>query len=287
MADSGKPLFQTQRSRVLGLYKEANQPFIAGTMPYHSVKSLMFSIADVDLTNGLAFAIARRGQFMDFFSYGVGDRINLGNLTNYQATESETNLAKGKSTNGASDFVIEGIGFSARAMFIKYSTDSGVITPAAPTDPDVISAFAGELPIWDPASIVMVPQGQSPANLENGLFQALLPHLSLEFEWDRKRTAKLGVCDLLPQAGGASYLRANGVPASDNRYEIPEGYVWRRDGEPDGEFVARVTLERALVVPISLRSLITTPADFAAPENLQIELMMRLFGLEVQLPSAN
>ncbi|OFW65959.1 MAG: hypothetical protein A2Y74_05350 [Actinobacteria bacterium RBG_13_63_9] len=287
MADSNKPLFQTQRARVLGLYKENAQPFIASTMPYHSVRSLAFNIVDIDETNGLAFAVARRGQFMDFFGYGVGDRIQLGNVQNFQASEAETNLAKGKSTNGAADFIIEGIGMSCRAMLIQYSTGSGVITPAAPTDPDVVACMAGTLPIWDPASIVMVPQGQSPANLENGLFQALMPLLSLEFEWDRKRTAKLGVCDLLPQAGGASYLRANGVPSSDNRYEIPEGYVWRRDGEPDGEFVARVTLERALVVPISLRSLITTPTDFAAPLNLQIELLMRLYGLEVQLPSAN
>jgi hypothetical protein len=287
MADPNRPLFQTQRSRVLKLYQEANQPFIASTMPYHSVRSLAFDVVDVDTTNGLAWGVARRGQTMDFFGYGVGDRITLGAVQNFQATEAETNLAKGKSTNGAADFIIEGVGMSCRALLINYSIGSGVIVPVAPTDPDVVAAFAGTVPVWDPASIFMVPQGQSPANLENGMFQALMPHMSLEFEWDRKRTAKIGVCDLLPQAGGASYLRANGVPSSDNRYEIPEGYVWRRDGEPDGEFMARVTLERALVVPLSLRSDITTPTAFDAPLRIYMELLMRVYGLEVQLPSAN
>ncbi len=282
-----KPLFQTQRSRVLKLYAEANQPFIASTMPYHSVRSLRVDVVDADVTNGLAWGVVRRGQTMDFFGYGVGDRITLGNVTNFSATEAETNLAKGKSTNGAADFIIEGVGMSCRAMLINYTIGSGVIVPVAPTDPDVIAAFAGTLPVWDPASIFMVPQGQSPANLENGFLQALMPLMSLEFEWDRKRTAKIGVCDCLPQAGGSSYLRANGVPSSDNRYEIPEGYVWRRDGEPDGEFMARVTLERTLVVPLSLRSDISSPTSFDVPLNIQIELLMRLYGLEVQLPSAN
>lgn len=282
-----KPLFQTQRSRVLDLYKEAKQPFIASTMPYHSVQALEFEIAEVDTTNGVAMAVARRGQRLDFFSYGVGDRINLGAQANFRATEAETNLAKGKSTNGAADMIVEGIGLSSRALYIQNTNGSTGILARTVTDEDVLGALNASVPIWDPASILVVPQGQSPANLENGLFQALMPLLSLEFEWDRKRTAKLGVCDLLPQAGGASYLRANGVPASENRYEIPEGYVWRRDGEPDGEFLARCTLERPLVVPISLRSMITSPTTFVEPQGIWLEVTMRLFGLEVQLPSAN
>lgn len=282
------PLFQTQRSKVLALYRDAKQPFIASTMPYHSVRSLRFDVVESDTTNGLAFAVARQGQVLDFFSYGVGDRISLANLQNYRATEAETNLAKGKSTNGAADFVIEGVGMSCRAMLVDYGSGSTNLIPAiTPSDADVISMLNGETPIWDPASIIMPPQGQSPSNLENGLFQSVLPFLSLEFEWDRKRTSKLGVCDLLPQGGAASYLRANGVPESDNRYEIPEGYVWRRDGEPDGEFLARTRLERAMVVPISLRTEVDVPTAFHAPLSIHLEILMRVYGLEVQLPSAN
>ncbi|MGD8454644.1 MAG: hypothetical protein PVJ57_22755 [Phycisphaerae bacterium] len=284
MAD--KPLFQTQRSKVLGLYEEAGQSFIASTKPYHSVRSLVYTVVEVDSTNGLAFAVARANQRLDFFTYGVGDRVTLGNQLNIQASEAETNLAKGKSTNGASDFVIEGVGLSCRAMYVNYASGSEVVaTPVS--DADVVAMFAGTTPIWDPAAIVMVPQGQAPANFEQGLFQSAIPLLSLEFEWDRKRTEKLGVCDLLPQGGAASYVRANGVPESDNRYEIPEGYVWRRDGEPDGEFIARARLERPIVVPISLRGDIDDPDSFQAPDNIVIDLTMRLYGIEVQLPSGN
>lgn len=278
-------LFQTQRNKVLDLYSKAGQPFIASTQPYHSTRTLRWHIVDVDITNGVAFAVARDGQNLDFFTYGVGDRITLGSVANLAATEAETNLAKGKSTNGASDFIIEGVGMHARAMCVTYADSSSPMVIAS--DTDVLAGLAGQLPIIDPASIVMPPQGQSPANLEEPLFQSVMPFLSLEFEWDRKRTEKLGVCDILPQAGARSYLRTNGDPRSDNRYRIPEGYIWRRDGEPDGEFAARVSLERTVICPINLRALLTNPATFKSPDYIDVELVMRVYGLEVQLPSAN
>jgi len=281
-----RPLFQTQREKLLKLYQAAKQPFVASTQPYHSVRSIKFDIVDVDITNGLAWAVARRGQRLTFFGYGVGDNMTL-HGTNLVATDAETNLAAGKSTNGAADMVIEGIGMSCRAMYTDYEIDTSGLLDNIVTDPDVIAALDGEVALWDPAAVVVPPQVQSPANLEQGLFQGLLPLMSVEFEWDRKRTVKLGVCDLLPQGGAASYLRANGVPSSDNRYEIPEGYVWRRDGEPDGEFLAHVIVERPFVVPISLRSSIDAPGTYHTPANLYLDVTMRLYGLECQLPSAN
>lgn len=279
-------LFQRQRNKVLELYKKAGQPFVATTRPYHSVQGITYDIVDRDLTNGIAWAVPRDQQQLNFFSYGVGDRIVLGANPNFQATEAETNLAKGKSTNGASDYIIEGVGLHCRSMCIEYNSSSNVLI-VGPTDADVVACTAGLLPIIDPAAIVMVPQGQSPANMEQALFHSLQSFLSLEFEWDRKRTEKLGVCDLLPQAGANSYLRTNGEPRSDNRYRIPEGYVWRRDGEPDGEFAARCHLERAVPCPISLRTHVDNPTSFECPEHIYLELTMRLYGLNVELPSAN
>lgn len=279
-------LFLPQRDKLLKMYAAAGQPFRASTLPYHSVRSLKFEIAHADTTNGIAYAVARANQTLDFFSYGVGDRISLGPTANYQATEAETNLAKAKSTNGASDFVIEAVGITCRAMSVAYSSATALASSPAITDTDVAGAFTGATPICDPASLLMPPQGQSPFNLENAPFAAILPFLSLEFEWDRKRSEKLGCCDLLPQASGGSALRSNGVPHTDNRYRIPEGYMWRRDGEPDGEFVARVRVERAIVIPVSLRTQIGA-ATYVAPDALYCELAMRLFGLEVSLPSSN
>lgn len=278
-------LFKTQRERVVESYQKAGHPFLASTLPYHSTLSVQFDVVEADQTYGLAFAVARENQRMSFFNYGVGDTITLGSWTG-KATEAHTNLARAKSTNGAAEYIIEGVSLSSRCLRVDYNSSTAIVSTAV-TDVDVLSAFNGESPWYDPASIVVPPQAQSPSNLENGLFQKLLPLLSLEFEWDRRVTAKIGSCSVLPQGGGASYLASNGVPDPDNVYRIPEGYLWRRDGEADSEFVARCTLQDNLVVPISLRADVDSATTFSVPETFDLELTMRLHGLEVQMPSGN
>jgi hypothetical protein len=270
-------MFVTQREKLLRTYEKAKADYIGSTLPLHSTRTLKFDVVDVAGTTG--FAVARKDQVLEFFSYGVGDNINLGAQA-LQATEAETNLASGKSTNGSSDFVIEGVGFGCRGARIAFLTD-----PAQVVDSDAVASLAGGVPLFDPGAVMSPPQLHSPFNLENGMFQAVLGYLSLEFEWDRGRIEKLGVVDLLPQAGAASYLRANGEPASDNRYRIPEGYLWRRDGQPDSEFLARVRMNSAIVVPLNL-STFPNGAQHT-PTRIDLEVVMRLFGLNVRLPSAN
>jgi len=274
-------MFQTAREKLLRTYDKAKADYVANTLPYHSTRAIKFDVVDDDAANDIAYAVARANQVIPFFDYGIGSPIVLGGFSG-PASEAETNLASGKSTNGSSDFVIEGVGFGCRG--------ARIVAPApapeqdAPVDADVLNAFDGEIPIFDPGSIVAPAQVHSPFNLENGMFQALLGYLSLEFEWDRSRVEKLGVVDLLPQAGASSYLRANGEPASDNRYRIPEGYIWRRDGQPDSEFIARLRLNHALVIPINLSQY--GGAD-VVPTAIYLEVVMRLFGLQLRLPSAN
>lgn len=269
--------FQTAREKLLRTYEKAKADYIANTLPLHSTRTIRFDVVDVAGTTG--FAVARENQVVSFFDYGLGDNLNLGAQAT-QATEAETNLAKGKSTNGSSDYVIEGVGFSCRGARVAFATD-----PAQAVDADVVASLAGQRPLFDPGAVIAPPQVHSPFNLENGMFQALLGYLSLEFEWDRGRIEKLGVVDLLPQAGAASYLRANGEPSSDNRYRIPEGYIWRRDGQPDSEFVARVRMNSALVIPLNLS---TFPGGAQhIPTRIDLEVVMRLFGLNLRLPSAN
>jgi hypothetical protein len=83
-------------------------------------------------------------------------------------------------------------------------------------------------------------------------------------------------------------LRANGEPNNSNIYRIPEGYLWRRAGQPDSEFTANLTLQRALVVPINgIIPYVTGAAADAVPTTIWMEVTMRLFGLAVDLPSAN
>lgn len=281
-------VFTTQRKRLVREYAEAGQEVIANTIPYHSTAQIVFEVVDAldDANGAIAYAVARRNQTLNFFGYGVGDQIQLG-AENVRATESETNLAKGTSTNGAEDYVIEGVGLECRAMRLEYDDDLLSIQTST-ADADVQAATEGRNAIYDPAGIIAPPQMQSPFNLENGLMQHMLGLCSLEFLFDRKRVEKVGTLVMLPQAGAQSYLRANGEPNARNKYCIPEGYLWRRDGLPDSEFQALVRVDRALVVPIN--RLIPPPASetvSVSPNRIYLELVMRVYGLSVDLPSAN
>jgi hypothetical protein len=276
-------LWMTQRKRVLATYEEAGQPFTATTQPYHSCASLKFDITCDDSTNGIAFAIAQKGQRLVFFNYGVGDRIILGADQNHVATEADTNLSKGGSTNGANDYVIETIGMHCRAHRVTYPED--LFTCA---DERTKQALLGIRPIGDPGGIIVPPQVQSPFNLEQGLFHWVQPFLSVQLQFDRGRFEPIGTCDVFPQGGAQSYLRTNGEPSFRNRYTIPEGYLWRRDGEPDSDFKVPVILEEDVVVPLNL----ITPWDDdqapgALPDRIDLDLVMRVGGLEVGLPSQN
>jgi len=194
----------------------------------------------------------------------------------------DTNQGAGKSTNGAEDYIIEGVGLSSGGYAVRYAEADH---PAV-ADADVVAALNGNVALCDPAALIAPPQVGSPFNLETALFQACAPMLALSFEFDRKGLKRLGKADLLPQAGASSYLRANGEPSSANRWRIPEGFLWRRDGQPDSEFTAFLDLEEAIVCPINL---VTMPGAEAAvtPTRIYLDVTMRLFGLGVDLPSEN
>ncbi len=284
-----EPIFSTQRKRLLDSYKAAGQPIIARTIPYHSTGVFKGDVVDADtsIPPGVAFLKFAKNQQVVFFSYGIGDQVDLAGTAFETATEAETNLAKGTSTNGAQDFVIEGVGFHCRGMRVTYPT--GAVPYTQVTDAAVQAALRGNTPIFDPAAIIMPPQGQSPFNLEQGMFQALLGYCSLQFLFDQQRIEKIGTLDLLPQAGAQSNLRANGVPENSNRYRIPEGYLWRKDGLDDCELTVTATLRRDVVIPINR---ITNYKDTEgtsnyAPTQIALECVMRLFGLAVNMPSAN
>ncbi len=283
-------LFDSQRKRLLTSYKDAKQTVICATQPYHSTCKLTGVVVDNDTSfaPGVAFLKFAANQKMVFFSYGVGDQIDLGGTSGFEtATDAETNLAKGTSTNGAQDYVIEGVGFHTRGQRVEYPASG--IPYSQVSDAAVQAAISGNVPIFDPAAILMPPQVQSPFNLENGVFQALLGQCSLEFLFDRARIFKLGTLDLLPQGGAQSLLRANGMPSNDNRYRIPEGYLWRKDGMDDCELTVTATLQRDLIVPINRMVNFHDMEGTSnyAPTKVHVECVMRLFGLGVNMPSAN
>ncbi len=283
--------FETQRTRLLKAYEQAGQPITCRTIPYHSTCVFQFDVVNfAGASPGVGYAIARKNQTQTLFQYGVGDQIFLGGTGNTRATEAETNLGKASSTNGAEDFVIEGVGFHAAAKRVLYAPGTGNLYAGTgvPTDPTALASLTGDVGVYDPAAINMPPQAQSPFNNEDGMFQALLPKISVDFLFDRKRTEKIGTVDTMPCASAKSYLRANGNPDQHNVYRIPEGYLWRRDGQPDSEFSVNLTLQRDIVVPINgILPYVTGATSPAAPTTIWIEMVMRLYGLAVDLPSAN
>src|SRR6185503_15868942 len=225
---SAEVLFETQRKRVLELYKRAGQPFRASTKPYKSTRALKWRIAEANAAGAPphAFLICDGAQELEFYDYGVGEAITqgldgLGNVSDSKtATRGDTNLSKAHSTNGAEDFIIEGVGAGARGIRINY-TDAAIaafgVDPVA-GDPGAIKMLRGQAYHVDPAALFTPPQLHSPFNLEAVLYQAVAPHMAVEFEWDEEHVVKIGTLDELPQAGAASYLRSNGQPRNDNKY---------------------------------------------------------------------
>jgi hypothetical protein len=283
--------FLTQRNKVLKAYAESGQAITCRTIPYHSTCVFKFDVVNfAGAAPGVAYAVAAANQRQTLFQYGVGDNINLGGTGQTTATEADTNLGKASSTNGAQDFIIEGVGFHARSRRVAYAAGTGNLYAGTgiPTNSVVLSALAGDVGMYDPAAINMPPQSQSPFNNEDGMFQALLGLISVDFLFDRKRVEKIGTVDTMPCASAKSYLRANGSPEQSNTYRIPEGYLWRRDGQPDSEFTVQLTLQRDMVVPINgIIPYVTGAAASAAPTTIWIETVMRLYGLAIDLPSAN
>ncbi len=295
-------LFQTQRSRLVRIYEKAQQPFVATTKPYKSTRPLIFSVVEARPTAGpvMAHAVARAGQQLIFFNYGVGDDISDGFGGTFEATDADTNQGDSNNTNGNNDFVMEGVSASCKGVRIQYAP--GVAGgPAggggAPiTDGDVLPAYEGGQStgggsppeISDPGSLMAPPQVDSPFNLQCELMEAAAPSLAVQFVFDREKTEKIGTLDEIPEGGAKGYLKAHGDPRTDNRYRIPEGYMWRRAGEPDSNFNTILTLKNPIVIPITLIGLFgTLQSPIVVPVKLALDITIRVHGLNVRVPSNN
>lgn len=295
MADiSREPLFMTQRRRIIEAYKTASEPFSASTKPYKSTVTYSYLAVNPITASSVVWMVAPTGQQMDWFSYKIGDAVP-GNTTGafatpYRAaTEADTNISKARTTNGAEDFVIEGMSASHRSVRGDFSaiSESNNIVPNI-TDPTVQQCLGGNVPIWDPGALYLPPQCQSPFNLEDTLFRALIGHVSVEFEWDRSKTVKIGTLEQIPEGAANSYLRASGEPSTNDRYRIPEGYLWRREGQPDSEFVTRGNLTEPIAIPmLAVLSPATATPLLIYPTSIHIDVVLRLHGLSVKLPTRN
>lgn len=288
MADNDLDVaFQTQRSALIKRYLKADQPFKAATKPYKSTLQLIGT--GTLYTNDVDFLVFKAGQVLEFFSYKLGDSIPYGapGLTR-RAIEDDCTQSKGRQTNGIEDFVIEGISMTCRSKRIQLQPVT--LNPALNTfDKDIQNSVNGLISVADPASLLFNPQVDSPFNLQDTLFEAIKPHLAIEFEWDRRYVEKIGTSDQIPEGGAKSFLKASGDPRNDNRYRIPEGYLWCREGDPDSEFIVRATLVDPVFIPLNnLRVFNATPVnENAHTAYIFLDISMRLHGLSLSVPTRN
>jgi hypothetical protein len=278
--------FTTKRTDLLNAYKRNGVPFLATTRGLHSVRSLQFDA--VNISGGIiGYLVARRGQSLVFFNYGINDAIQLAANPAHRATEADTSLTKGSRTTASADLSIEWITMHPRAIKAEYNQGppwSQFLTP--PADPSVASALGGMTAIVDPFGLIIPGEVSSSATLQHVLYQAVAPHLTCRFEWDNAdRTEKIGTCDQFVEGGGASYLNSNGEPSVNNRFRIPEGFLWARESQPASELQVICTLQEDVVIPYTpiAQLFVAQPVLVST----YVEILMRLGGMLLRVPGSN
>lgn len=286
-------LFQSKRTELLTAYKRNGVPFLATTRGLHSVRSLVFEAVNISPANPastIGYLVARRGQQLVFFNYGINDAIELAANPAHRASAADTSLTKGSRTTASADLSIEWITMHPRAIKARYNPlviAEFVTTP--PADALVTAALTGTAAIVDPFGLIVPGEVGSSATLQHVLYQAVAPHLTCRFEWDNAdRTEKMGTCDQFVEGGGASYLNSNGEPSVNNRFRIPEGFLWARESQPASELQVICTLEDDVVIPFTpIAAPLAAPGTQPVLANTYVEILMRLGGMLLRVPGSN
>lgn len=292
MVAPAQSLNNTKRTEVLDMYHKNGQPFLATTRGFQSTRSIQFDVVDLGAGGAVGYLVARRGQTIIFFDYGQGEQIQLSGNPNHRATEAETSITRGMHTTASADLVIEWITMAPRANKLQYQIATPNQFPdfvagvMAANDP-MLTALQGQKPFSDPFGVVMPADVGASATLESVLYHAIAPFLTCRFEWDNAdRTEKMGTVDQFTQGGGASFLHANGNPDVGNRFRVPEGFIWAREGQPASEMQVVCTLQDDVVVPYTpvAGPLTGTHTPLVAT---WCEIVMRVGGLLVRVPGTN
>jgi len=280
--------FTTTRDDIFNEYAAEKRQFGCSTRPYISVQTVVFDVLNALPVGGvvMAHAVAKAKQELVWFGFGDGDTLQIGSEAfplAKKANDADTNLSSGHKTNGVEDFVIEAISSSVQGMRIKYDADD---VPAS-LDGTVEGAYTGKIKLVDPAALIAPPQFGSPLNLEDVFYEAVAAKISAKLVWDKKGFIPVGTMDQFPEGGARSIIRAHGDPRVDNRYKIPEGYAWRRVDKTDGEFSVQGKLEDAVVIPISLVAFEGADTPLVVPQQIYVDIRMRLHGLGFGKPGRN
>lgn len=285
-------LFQTKRKELLDAYAKNGVPFLATTRGLHSVAAVQFDVENQSAAGQVGYLVAHRGQILNFFNYAIGTPIPLAGNPAHIATEAETSLTSARRTTASADLSIEWI-----TMGPKGIKESFTEAAAAPLFPDfvaganptasVMAALRGQAKMVDPFSQVIMPEVGASATLEHVLYQVVAPELTAKIEWDNAdRTEKIGPCSQFVEGGGNSYLKANGEPSVNNRFRIPEGFLWAREGQPASDLTVICTLQNDIVVPFTPPASLLA-AGFPLPTHVWLEISMRLGGMLLRVPGSN
>lgn len=280
-------LAPTAREKIVAPYIERGQPHEFRSTPVSVAGQMRADI--VAHSASIAFVVFAP-QEVKLARKGIGDDIQYGR-TNSEATEAETNLQKGGSTDGARDMAIEGIQLSGLGTLLDYYGGGtrlgwGEGGGAAPDNERVVRALNGESMLVDPFGLVVPPQLQSPYLLEDTLFVNLMRLTSLELKLDTSRPFNMGCARLFPGSAGASLLRSTGEPLNSNVFSFPEGILWQRDGKADSDLAITLKLQRELVMPISP---VTLPGGSAPtiPLHVYQRIGVDLLGVSVSELAVN
>lgn len=266
--------FSTTRDEVVDTYESKGRSYRAETRKLRSRLSIHWDIVDAQAGTDVAYAVARKGQVLEFFGYKVGDSIPTGIASGQTkaATELDTNLTTARRIIG--DAAIETIAFSRVCHRVAYAAGAGAST----ADPIVKAALLGQVAIHDPAAIVAPRQAGAPYNSEDALYQAIIASVLVNVDFgggDRK--IKLGTMLEMPSADARSFLTANGC--CENIFTFKEGIRLTDDQSSDRrDFVVQATLAADVVVPINTVMLNGGETLFT-PTAIATELECRLGGL--------
>lgn len=272
-------LAKTARDKILEQYEDSATEYEFRTTPIVSVGQLVGEVVNADAVNKIAW-LKFKPQKVVLFRAGDGDKIAYG-AVDVAASDVETNLQKGGSTDGARDMAIEGLSLGSAGVIAQYFAAGAPIVGfgTAPTDDDVKAALYGKGTLCDPFGVCVPPQLQSPYLLEDLVYQEIINKSTVEIITDTSRPYKVGGADLMPGSAGQSFRRASGNPDTGNVFAFSEGIVWNRDSKPDSDLKVIFELHRTIVIPLSLA---TPPGGTVmAPTNVFQRVRMRLHGVSV------
>ena len=277
---------KSTRSQFVALYEKKFPLYVASTKPYISTVSFFLDVVDAFPAGAatMAHAVLRK-QKVSWFSYGEGaNNINQGPGVPQKAPNlADTNLNTAKVTNGAEDFIIEGVSATMKAERILWAA---AVTPAV-ADPDVQDAYNGKIKVKDPGALMSPPQFDSPTNMEDEIMAMISTQCAITLNFDKRGTIEIGRLDQIPEGAAKAVFRANGWPAVENRFRVPEGYIWRKAPKPDSQLYVTGEITDAAVIPVTAVGLGGAAAPLVLPTRIFGDVTMRLHGVGLSLPSAN